>query len=309
VSVCVGSIRSGTIGDLVASLQLQTLEDFELIIVGQGSDTTVRDCVAKLAATHPRVRYVHTPQKGLSHARNVGIANARADIIAMTDDDCEVDPNWLKVLVECFEADPRVGLVGGDLVSPPRPAALFAECPKLSVKDTLYDPSNGNRVVPDGWDFVGANFAFRKHVVEQVGVFDEMLGAGAPFPAGEETDFKLRLERAGVAMRATPRAVVHHVHGYRVGLKVIVRQSLAYSRGNGALAAKLHMMGLPQGQEWLERNRAYRLGNWRRPHRFAMDLILLREYRRGFEDCLRDYELDASGVNLRLKGAKHSEVA
>ena len=71
-----------------------------------------------------------------------------------------------------------------------------------------------------------------------VGPWDEHLGAGAEFPAGEDTDYKLRLEALGVRMLATPRSVIHHSSGRRVAREAW-RSQRNYAFGNGALAAKL----------------------------------------------------------------------
>src|SRR5204863_158616 len=98
---------------------------------------------------------------------------------------------------------------------------------------------------------IGANFAIRASVAARIGLFDEQLGAGTALPAGEDTDYMLRLEAQGVKMRCTPRAVVHHTYGRRFGLKALLANSRNYARGNGALAAKLSLFGDRRGTEWL----------------------------------------------------------
>src|SRR5437868_5929993 len=83
-----------------------------------------------------------------------------------------------------------------------------------------------------GWGRIGANFALRASVAARIGFFDEQLGAGTALPAGEDTDYMLRMEAAGVKMRCTPRAVVHHSYGRRFGLKALLANSRNYARGN-----------------------------------------------------------------------------
>ena len=58
-------------------------------------------------------------------------------------------------------------------------------------------------------------------MAKRLGTFDECLGAGADFPAAEDTDYKLRLEAAGIRMLTTPRAAVVHTYGVRKGWAIL----------------------------------------------------------------------------------------
>lgn len=90
---------------------------------------------------------------------------------------------------------------------------------------------------------------------ERAGQFDEHLGAGTRFPAGEDTDYKLRLKGLGIKMRCTPRSVVYHTFGARHGLRALLAHQRDYARGSGALGAKLTMLGDRRGAEWVEATR------------------------------------------------------
>lgn len=303
VSVCVASVRPGTLPGLFRSLRAQSFRDFEVIVVGQGSDQTVRAVVESTRESDPRFRYVHIPTRGLSFARNAAIKAAESPVIAMTDDDCEAHEDWLQVIVDAFKSKPEVGVFSGSLEAPHRPSSLFAECPQLSVAEVVYDPGQ-KQGVPAGWDIVGANFSFRKSLMETVGYFDGELGAGARFPAGEETDFKLRVERRAIPMWSSPRSIVYHTHGYRVGFGALAKQAFSYARGNGGLAGKLTLLGLPLGSEWLTSNRKLRLAGWKRPARFPLDLALLKEYETAYATCVREYQIASDGHSLeRVNGS------
>lgn len=69
--------------------QVSVGRSFEVIVVDNASQDDTRQRVRELAedTAHPRIRYVYEPNVGLSHARNRGIAEAEADIIAFLDDD------------------------------------------------------------------------------------------------------------------------------------------------------------------------------------------------------------------------------
>jgi GT2 family glycosyltransferase len=279
----------------IASIQRQTRQDWEVIVTGQGDDGAVRALVESVTRCDPRVRYLHVARRSASLARNAAMRAARGEIIAVIDDDCEARADWLDVLIDCFAGDPTLGLVGGAVIAPPPTRRGPAFCPALLPAETRYDPRADNRRVPPGWDWIGANFAICRAALNQVGLFDERLGPGAAFPAGEDTDLKLRLEAAGVPMRSTPRAVVYHTHGRRYGLRAALRSARNYAAGNAAVAAKLTLLGDPRGRMWLEMAREDVLGGWlreRRPQRLPAHMLRLWHFSRAYRRCLRHYIAD-----------------
>src|SRR5437016_1428135 len=118
ISVCIPAMRSATVRSAIESIRRQSWTQWELIVVGQGHDTSIRAVVHDAGRSDPRVRYGYQPGIGLSRARNTGIAAARGEIIAMTDDDCDADQEWLATLANCFQREPDVGLIGGSLLRP-----------------------------------------------------------------------------------------------------------------------------------------------------------------------------------------------
>src|SRR3954451_20720738 len=86
---------------------------FEVVVVDQSDDEVTRTALST-GAGDPRVRYLRSAGRGLASARNEGIAAARAELVAMTDDDCEVPPDWLASMVAALQSHPRVGVVFGN---------------------------------------------------------------------------------------------------------------------------------------------------------------------------------------------------
>jgi len=82
------------------------------------------------------------------------------------------------------------------------------------------------------------------------------------FPAAEDTDYKLRLEAAGIRMLTTPRAAVVHTYGVRKGW-ALLRSQQNYATGNGGMAGKLTLLGDSRGAEWLEETRNGSRREWR----------------------------------------------
>jgi glycosyltransferase involved in cell wall biosynthesis len=300
VSVCIPATRAGTLAAAIASISKQTYTDWELLIVTQGDDKAVAAAARQLTEDCVPGRVLAIPGRGLSRARNAALRHSDGDIVAMMDDDCEAAPGWLAVLVACFDQDPMVGLVGGALVAPTSHGPL-ARCPALWPADAVYDPT-GTAGVPEGWDWIGGNFAIRRWVADRVGEFDECLGAGADFPAGDDTDYKLRLEELGIRMRSTPSAIVHHTFGSRRGLSAVLRLQRGYATGNGALAAKLTLRGDLRGRDWLTRTRRQCLDSLSHPgrlYRAPESLLRWVHYRSAYHRCVRNYEVDERGL-LRL---------
>jgi len=91
-------------GDLIMETidSLLKLEgvDFEVVVVDQSTDERTAAAVAAAANGDPRVRVVRTTTVGSSAARNVGALHAAGHVVAYTDDDCLVEPDWLELVRE-----------------------------------------------------------------------------------------------------------------------------------------------------------------------------------------------------------------
>lgn len=298
-SVCLPATRSTSVGATIRSIQAQTISDWELLVVGQGDDDAVRHAVDAAGGDDARIRYLHIERAGSSRARNAAMRAARGEILAMTDDDCEARSDWLAVVDHALAADPDLALVGGALIAPPAEPIRPARCPTLMPAEALYDPIASRRKAPAGWDWLGANFALRREVAEEVGQFDEYLGVGSVFPCAGDADYKYRMEALGLRMLSTPRSVVHHTYGYRYGLRAVLHFQRRHARGIGALAAKLTMIGDPRGRPWLETTQRDLLLKWmrqRQPQRLPTDLRILWHFRDGYWTCLRHYRVNDRGL-------------
>ncbi len=242
------------------------------------------------------MRYISLEDKGVSRARNAGIAAAKADIVAMVDDDCEAREDWLAVLTEYFVADREVGIVGGAILAAPPSWRTLSTSVSLVPSEARYDPASSP--APPGFDWFTANVAMRRVVAERVGPFDELLGGGAEFRSCEDIDYKLRAEGAGVTMRSTPRSVAFH-HGRYHGLAAAVRYWASNGTGAGAVAAKLTLRGDPRSRDWFRGNvRAHTLGFLEKPtpQGLVRNPVRLSTFLRAYRHCVRNFEVDARGV-------------
>ncbi|NTU77948.1 MAG: glycosyltransferase [Chloroflexales bacterium] len=243
ISICVGSVRSGSVGALIESIVRQPEQDWELIVVAQGDDQRLLDEISRRSAIDKRIRLIHMRQFGRSRALNAGIAVAQGDIIAFTDDDCEVSSDWLLTIKKCFYQEREVGILAGDLVPNRAKGIAISTCPAAHTIEYIYRPSEVGYEAPGGFYWIGGNVAIRRDAIEKIGPFDEYLGVGTEFPACEDVDYGLRAEELNVATWTTPQLRVFHTYGRRYGLKSFLKHHRGYALGQGALNAKLEMWG------------------------------------------------------------------
>ncbi len=95
--------------ETVESVLKQTLDDFEVIIVNDGSSDEIEKWASQL--TDPRIRLVSQENQGLAGARNTGIAHAQSEYLAFLDADDLWEPTKLEKQVQVLEENPDVGLV------------------------------------------------------------------------------------------------------------------------------------------------------------------------------------------------------
>lgn len=185
---------------------------WELIVVDNNSRDATREVVRELVESERgEMRYVFEPRQGLCHARNAGIAAARAPVVAFTDDDVRVAPDWVARIHGAFAAHPEVDFVGGRVLPRwPRtpPAWLTAEhWAPLAVVDLGDQPFQTSAARPVC--LVGANLAFRRDVFARVGGFSPAF----QHPAGsncctDDHEMELRVWRAGGTGLYLPGLVV-----------------------------------------------------------------------------------------------------
>ncbi|HEX5412415.1 MAG TPA: glycosyltransferase [Terriglobia bacterium] len=239
VSVVIGthnraeSLR-GTLESLSGMSVPRELE-WELIVVDNNSSDNTRAVVEEFAQTSPfEVRYFFETRQGLSHARNTGVARAAGEIIAFTDDDVTMAPEWLRELVRAFGKFDCAG-VGGKSIPAwgglTRPKWLALPGPYYLGTGPLLDFNQGPEAKLIQTPPFGLNMAFRKSVFAKYGLFRaDICRAGAGGLLGADTEFGQRLIRAGEKIAYAPKAIVYHpvpkerltrsyflTHQYRLG--------------------------------------------------------------------------------------------
>lgn len=230
--------RAKSLGETLARIFAQRFAggyDFEVIVVDNGSTDETRQVVEQFVERHHGVvRYCFEPRRGLSHARNTGIAEARGEIIVFTDDDVLVDADWLNQIHREFIDDPGLTMLGGRVLLA-RPELQEISLQTCDQRLTFAFPDNGNFAI-------GANMAFRRELFDRVGLFDPRLGAGRFFAGGDETDLFYRALRAGYKLHYVPNVLVYHNHD-RVTAEQVCRLSYSYGKGGAAYLIKHALQG------------------------------------------------------------------
>ena len=164
------------------SVLAQTLGDFEVLVVDDGSTDETAVLMAEYEARDERIRYFIQPQNaGVSAARNRGLREARGEFIAFLDSDDEWMPEKLERQTELLQVLPeRFGLVYTGVES------VFSNGSRVDLpkyRGHIYHEMLRKNVVHGG----GSNVMLRRSAVERAGFFDEGI------PAIEDYDYWIRV--------------------------------------------------------------------------------------------------------------------
>ncbi len=240
--------RTESLAECLAALEAVDYPHYEVVVVDNAPATrATADLIADRYADDPRIRYVTEPHPGLGWAHNCGLAHARGEIIAFTDDDVIVDRHWLSELLRGFALGPDVGCVTGLVV----PQEIETQSQywfdthsgfNKGFRRRVFDLERNrpaDRLFPyrSSMFGTGANMAFRAAALRAVGGLDPVLGPGTAAKNGEDLDIYFRIIKAGYQLVYLPSAFVRHRH--RSDYAALRDQFYTYGVGFTAYLAKL----------------------------------------------------------------------
>ncbi len=208
--------RAHELGETLSSVgKLRVSAPWEMIVVDNNSTDSTREIILNAAKAFPvPLHYVFEPEAGRSAALNAGIKRATGEIIATTDDDVRVDPDWLEQAEAGLDRE-ACDFVGGKVLpiwGGERPGWLANQGGRhwsvIALQDHGPKPVEfGSRYAP-----LGVNLAFKREALELAGPWDPRIGRKAGTLLGQEVrEWLLRARAAGLRGMYIPEMIVHHV--------------------------------------------------------------------------------------------------
>lgn len=260
ITVVIGTVGRPSLRHTVTAVLNQTYEAVDVVVVDNAPGSGRVDAALD-GIDDPRCVVVREPKRGVSAARNSGVAHAAAGVVvAFTDDDAEPDENWLANLAEVYAADVEGDVMGvtGRVVG----LNVDTEDQRWFEESGIFE-KGGRRLVwtlnedvsPDlgergdaplfpytaGEMGSGNNMSLRRSAFELLGGFDERLGAGTPTKGGEDLDMFRRVVLRKGTIVYTPHAIMGHHH--RGGRDELRQQMFGYGSGLSAVITKLVLDG------------------------------------------------------------------
>ena len=201
----------------------RTIEKPDEVVIVNGGDDRADSVVAGFVNRHPGiVKLLKTKNVNLATSRNVGLPHCSGDVIAMTDDDAMVFPDWITAMKRAHVEHPEAGAVGGAVIG------TNTESLVGKVADVMTFPCwpSGTYVQ----HLPGVNISYKREAIHEIGPQDENLRRG------EDVDYNWRLLLLGRKIYFDPNIKVYHYH--RPNLTSLLRQFYMYGRSYYVVRSK-----------------------------------------------------------------------
>ena len=194
----------------------RTEEKPDQVVIVNGGDAYSDGIVLQYTGrADVKVALIKTVNKNLAVSRNIGLAQCTGEIIAMTDDDAEVFPDWVTQMKRIHAEHPEAGGVGGAVLGVDSGKSLLS---RIADVATFSSPPQAAYVRT----IAGVNVSYKQAALQAVGLQDETLFRG------EDVDFNWRIKKLGYEIYYSPEIKVLHYH--RPNLKQFINQFYMYGR-------------------------------------------------------------------------------
>lgn len=210
---------AATVREAIESIRAQTLENWELVIVDDGSTDGTEDLLRDFAHEDDRIRVLHRAHRGIVAAANEAILEARCDLVARMDADDVSLPERLAEQVAVARARPDVAVVGCLIECFPRDTMTDGMARYESWLNELVEAEDIAREIFVESPLVNPSVLMRREVVRSLGGYRE-----GPFP--EDYDLWLRLHGSGHRMVKVPKVL----YRWRDSSDRMTRRDPRYSR-------------------------------------------------------------------------------
>ncbi len=186
----------------LASLARQSLHEWELVAVDDGSTDASGAILSAAAATDPRIRVLHRPPHGLVAALNAGLAQCRAPLVARMDGDDICHPHRLERQAAFLESHPEVTLVACQVRHVPRQRLTEGMRSYEGWQNRLLSHADIMRDLYVESPFTHPSVLFRRDAVQALGGYRDR---GWP----EDYDLWLRLAHSGARFARLPEVLFY----------------------------------------------------------------------------------------------------
>lgn len=185
--------ESNSLPKLIDSIEKQTFQPDEVILVDGGSTDNTVEIAERLALEYPRLKIIETSKATPGKGRNIGVEDARNEWIAFTDAGIRLENSWLEGLSNVIEANPQLEIVYGNFS--PITETLFEKCATLAYVPPLLNENTirGKSI---------ASSLLKKRVWKKIGGFLDLRAA-------EDLIFMERVEEEGFKASFAPKAMVY----------------------------------------------------------------------------------------------------
>ncbi len=197
----------------------------ELILVNNASTDQTEEVMRGFRERAPfPVEVLNEPIPGLARARNAGLSRVHGQTIVFTDDDCYLEAGYLLKAGSIF-ASKQFDYCGGKILLYDDSDSPYG----CDLRET-FELVPAHSFIRAG-EFQGANLVVHRRVIEKIGGFDTMLGAGTPFRC-EDIEYCARASMGGFVGAYVPDLVVFHHHGRKPGSDITrLAESNDFARG------------------------------------------------------------------------------
>lgn len=194
----------------------RTDEKPDQVVVINGGDNRSDIIIQKhINRSDVKVELVKTVNKNLAASRNIGLVHCTGEIVAMTDDDAEVFPDWVTQMKKIHAQHPEAGGIGGAIIGADSEKSLLSRIADVATFSSPPHPSYVRTIA-------GVNVSYKRAALNAVGQQDENLFRG------EDVDFNWRIKQAGYEIYYHPDIKVLHHH--RPTIKQSINQFYMYGR-------------------------------------------------------------------------------
>ena len=194
--------RPDEVDELLASLEEQTLRDFEVVIVEDGSTIPCQKVVER-HASRLALRYYNKPNSGPGQSRNYGAERSQGEYLIVLDSDCVIPPGYLQAVEDELQKNPSDAFGGPD-----RAHDSFTPVQKaISYSMTSFFTTGGIR---GGRKQLDRKFYPRSFNMGIKADLYRHLGGFSNMRFGEDIDFSIRIYESGARCRLFPEAWVWH---------------------------------------------------------------------------------------------------